>query len=409
MGLTKTTRSISATGLLLLIMMTVGLYSCTRTQKDIIPSADYAPYVNAYTGGVISQNSTIRIELTHDQPMVDLNSELKNNPFSFSPSLKGKAYWVSNNTIEFVPEEGTLKPGTLYEGTFQLGDFIEVDKKLKEFNFSFRVQERNFTLQLESLPITATQPDEINIKGGFLMNAVILLSGGLDSTTCMAVAKQQGYDLYPISFDYHQRNKIELEGAKEIAKFFGAKRHLIIDTNMNAIGGSALTDENIKVPEGNVGRKDNDVPVTYVPSRNLIFLSYALGYAEVVKADAIFIGVNAVDFSGYPDCRPEFIQKFQDMADYACKTTAVDGKKIKIVTPLQSLSKKEIIQLGTKLGAPYHLTRSCYNGREKACGVCDSCKLRLRGFAEAGIKDPIAYEKNYNDVTKNHIAYENGE
>ena len=173
MGLTKTTRSISATGLLLLIMMTVGLYSCTRTQKDIIPSADYAPYVNAYTGGVISQNSTIRIELTHDQPMVDLNSELKNNPFSFSPSLKGKAYWVSNNTIEFVPEEGTLKPGTLYEGTFQLGDFIEVDKKLKKFNFSFRVQERNFTLQLESLPITATQPDEINIKGEIRFSDVV--------------------------------------------------------------------------------------------------------------------------------------------------------------------------------------------------------------------------------------------
>ena len=173
MGLTKTTRSISTTGLLLLIMMTVGLYSCTRTQKDIIPSADYAPYVNAYTGGVISQNSTIRIELTHDQPMVDLNSELKNNPFSFSPSLKGKAYWVSNNTIEFVPEEGTLKSGTLYEGTFQLGDFIEVDKKLKEFNFSFRVQERNFTLQLESLPITATQPDEINIKGEIRFSDVV--------------------------------------------------------------------------------------------------------------------------------------------------------------------------------------------------------------------------------------------
>ena len=173
MGQTKTTRSISATGLFLLIMMTVGLYSCTRTQKDIIPSADYAPYVNAYTGGVISQNSTIRIELTHDQPMVDLNSELKNNPFSFSPSLKGKAYWVSNNTIEFVPEEGTLKPGTLYEGTFQLGDFIEVDKKLKEFNFSFRVQERNFTLQLESLPITAAQPDEINIKGEIRFSDVV--------------------------------------------------------------------------------------------------------------------------------------------------------------------------------------------------------------------------------------------
>lgn len=173
MGQTKTTRSISATGLFLLIMITVGLYSCTRTQKDIIPSADYAPYVNAYTGGVISQNSTIRIELTHDQPMVDLNNELKSNPFSFSPSLKGKAYWVSNNTIEFVPEEGALKPGTLYEGTFRLGDFIEVDKKLKEFNFSFRVQERNFTLQLESLPITAAQPNEINMKGEVRFSDVV--------------------------------------------------------------------------------------------------------------------------------------------------------------------------------------------------------------------------------------------
>lgn len=173
MGQTKTTRSISATGLFLLIMITVGLYSCTRTQKDIIPSADYAPYVNAYTGGVISQNSTIRIELTHDQPMVDLNNELKSNPFSFSPSLKGKAYWVSNNTIEFVPEEGALKPGTLYEGTFRLGDFIEVEKKLKEFNFSFRVQERNFTLQLESLPITATQPNEINMKGEIRFSDVV--------------------------------------------------------------------------------------------------------------------------------------------------------------------------------------------------------------------------------------------
>ena len=173
MGQTKTTRSIGTTGLFLLIMMTVGLYSCTRTQKDIIPSADYAPYVNAYTGGVISQNSTIRIELTHDQPMVDMNNELKSNPFSFSPSLKGKAYWVSNNTIEFVPEEGTLKPGTLYEGTFRLGDFIEVDKKLKEFNFSFRVQERNFTLQLESLPITATQPNEINMKGEIRFSDVV--------------------------------------------------------------------------------------------------------------------------------------------------------------------------------------------------------------------------------------------
>ena len=164
MGQMKTKCSSSATGLFFLLLMIVSFSSCTRTQKDIIPSAEYAPYVNAYTGGVISQNSTIRIELTHEQPMVDLNNELKENPFSFSPSLKGKAYWVSNNTIEFVPEEGTLKPGSLYECTFQLGKFVEVDKKLKEFNFSFRVQERNFTLSIEPLPITDAQPDEINIK-----------------------------------------------------------------------------------------------------------------------------------------------------------------------------------------------------------------------------------------------------
>ena len=169
----KTKCSSSATGLFFLLLMIVSFSSCTRTQKDIIPSAEYAPYVNAYTGGVISQNSTIRIELTHEQPMVDLNNELKENPFSFSPSLKGKAYWVSNNTIEFVPEEGTLKPGSLYECTFQLGKFVEVDKKLKEFNFSFRVQERNFTLSIEPLPITDAQPDEINIKGEICFSDIV--------------------------------------------------------------------------------------------------------------------------------------------------------------------------------------------------------------------------------------------
>ena len=173
MGQMKTKCSSSATGLFFLLLMIVSFSSCTRTQKDIIPSAEYAPYVNAYTGGVISQNSTIRIELTHEQPMVDLNNELKENPFSFSPSLKGKAYWVSNNTIEFVPEEGTLKSGSLYECTFQLGKFVEVDKKLKEFNFSFRVQERNFTLSIEPLPITDAQPDEINIKGEICFSDIV--------------------------------------------------------------------------------------------------------------------------------------------------------------------------------------------------------------------------------------------
>ena len=221
------------------------------------------------------------------------------------------------------------------------------------------------------------------------MKAVVLLSGGLDSTVCMAVAKSKGLDVYPISFNYHQRHSIELECAKKVAAYYNVKKHLIIDTNMNEIGGSALTDAAIAVPEGDTERAD--IPVTYVPARNLIFLSYALGYAEVVGADAVYIGVNAVDYSGYPDCRPEFIQKFQDLADYATKATAADHRQIKVITPLQKLSKKDIVLLGTKLKAPLEYTHSCYNGGEKACGTCDSCQLRLKGFAEAGIKDPVAY------------------
>lgn len=220
--------------------------------------------------------------------------------------------------------------------------------------------------------------------------AVVLLSGGLDSTTCMAVANNLGYELYPISFNYHQRHSIELIGAKKVAEFYKVKKHLIIDTNMNLIGGSALTDENIDVPNGEIERED--VPVTYVPARNLIFLSYALGYAEVVGANHVFIGVNSVDYSGYPDCRPQFIEKFQTIADYATAATAVNGASIKIETPLQTLSKKEIVQLGIKLGAPLQYTHSCYKGGEKACGICDSCLLRLEGFKAAGVPDPIEYE-----------------
>lgn len=221
------------------------------------------------------------------------------------------------------------------------------------------------------------------------MNAVVLLSGGLDSTVCMAVAKERGHAIYPISFDYHQRHSIELESAKKVAGYYHIKRHLIIDSNMNQIGGSALTDEKIDVPEGNVDR--NDIPATYVPARNLIFLSYALGYAEVVGADFIYIGVNALDYSGYPDCRPEFIALFQQLADYSTKASVQEHKKIKVETPLLDLSKKEIILLGNKLQAPLHLTHSCYNGGEKACGICDSCKLRLKGFKEAGVTDPVPY------------------
>lgn len=220
--------------------------------------------------------------------------------------------------------------------------------------------------------------------------AVVLLSGGLDSCTCMAVAKSRGFDVYPISFNYHQRHRIELEGAKKIADFYHVKRHLIIETNMDAIGGSALTDCQIEVPEGDIHR--TEVPDTYVPARNLIFLSYAVGYAEVLGANHVYIGVNSVDYSGYPDCRPEFIQRFQALSDYATTATAVEGKHITIETPLQELSKAEIVKLGVKFGAPYQYTHSCYKGGEKACGVCDSCKLRLEGFREAGIEDPIAYE-----------------
>jgi len=221
------------------------------------------------------------------------------------------------------------------------------------------------------------------------VKAVVLLSGGLDSTVCMAYAKERGFALYPLSFDYHQRHKIELEGAKKIAAHFGAARHLVIETNMDEIGGSALTDANIAVPDGDVKRQS--IPATYVPARNLVFLSYALGYAEAIGAQHIFIGVNALDYSGYPDCRPEFIALFQKLADYSTKASVQDGRRIIIEAPLLKLSKKEIVQLGIKLGAPLEYTRSCYKGGEKACGVCDSCKLRLKGFAEAGVKDPIPY------------------
>ncbi len=220
--------------------------------------------------------------------------------------------------------------------------------------------------------------------------AVVLLSGGLDSTTCMAVAKEHGREPYPISFDYHQRHSIELDGAKKVAAFYKVKKHLIIETNMESIGGSALTDEAIEVPEGDTSRQS--VPVTYVPARNLIFLSYALGYAEVIGARYVYIGVNSVDYSGYPDCRPEFIRHFQAVADYSTEA-ASEGKRIEIVAPLQELSKADIVRLAARLAVPLALTHSCYNGGEKACGICDSCKLRLQGFAEAGVEDPIEYEK----------------
>lgn len=222
------------------------------------------------------------------------------------------------------------------------------------------------------------------------MKAVVLLSGGLDSTVCMAAARDKGYQLLPISFDYQQRHSRELESARQVADFYKVNKHLVIQTNMGAVGGSALTDKTIDVPVGDVERPD--IPVTYVPARNLIFLSYALGYAEAAGAEKIFIGVNALDYSGYPDCRPEFIELFQALADYSTKASVQDGRRIVVETPLLNLTKKEIVQLGSRLGAPLHLTSSCYAGGTEACGKCDSCLLRLKGFAEAGVKDPIAYQ-----------------
>ncbi len=220
-----------------------------------------------------------------------------------------------------------------------------------------------------------------------MKKAVVLLSGGLDSTTCMAIAKHEGYEIYPISFDYGQRHNRELECAIAVAKYFDVENHKII--RMDNVGGSALTDENIDVPKY---KGDGEIPVTYVPARNILFLSYALGYAEVIGAQAIFIGVSAVDYSGYPDCRPEFIKAFQNVVNEGTGA-GVRGASIEIKAPLIYLTKADTIKLGLELDVPYQLTSSCYNGGAEACGQCDSCVLRLKGFEEAGSKDKIKYKK----------------
>ncbi len=227
-----------------------------------------------------------------------------------------------------------------------------------------------------------------------MKKAVVLLSGGLDSSTCMAIAKKDGYELYALSFQYGQRHEKELESAKAIAKHFGAKEHMILRLELDRIGGSALTDESIEVPENrDEEHMADEIPVTYVPARNTILLSYALAYAEVKDADAIYIGANALDYSGYPDCRPEYYKAFEDVARLGTKR-GVEGRPIEIKYPLIDMSKADIIRTGMELGVPYELTWSCYKGGEKACGVCDSCKLRLKGFREAGYEDPIEYENS---------------
>lgn len=220
--------------------------------------------------------------------------------------------------------------------------------------------------------------------------AVVLTSGGLDSTTVLALSKSKGFKIYALTFDYGQRHKQELSSARKVAKYFGVIEHKIIKINLRCFGGSALTDD-IKVPQGGKIKRKN-IPITYVPARNTIFLSYALAWAEVLKSHDIFIGVNAVDYSGYPDCRSEYIKAYQKMADLATKAS-VEGETIKIHTPLINMSKAEIIKKGIKLGVDYSITHSCYNPARNgvACGKCDSCLLRQKGFKEAGIRDSIKY------------------
>jgi len=219
--------------------------------------------------------------------------------------------------------------------------------------------------------------------------AIVLLSGGLDSITVLAQAKQQGYQCYALSFDYGQRHNSELNAAKIIAQNYQVEMHKVINLGLGAIGGSALTDEHIAVPE----TPQQGIPVTYVPARNTIFLSFALGWAEVLDCHDIFIGVNAVDYSGYPDCRPEFIHAFQELANLATKE-GVEGHEIKIHAPLIQLTKAEIIKQGIALGVDYKQTVSCYsaNLRGHACGVCDACRLRRIGFEEAQVSDPTCYK-----------------
>ena len=221
-----------------------------------------------------------------------------------------------------------------------------------------------------------------------MKRAVILLSGGLDSVTALAIAKQQGYECYTLSFNYGQRHDAELVASERLSKQIGAVEHKVINIDLRTIGGSALTDNTIDVPE----EHHEGIPVTYVPARNTVFLSIALGWAEVINAEAIYIGVNAVDYSGYPDCRPEFVKAFEQLANLATKA-GVEGNKLEVKAPLMTMSKAEIIRQGITLGVDYSQTVSCYQADEHgyACGVCDSCHFRMEGFKQAGVEDPTRY------------------
>lgn len=222
--------------------------------------------------------------------------------------------------------------------------------------------------------------------------AVVLLSGGLDSATVLAIARDEGYACHTLSFDYGQRHRAELEAAERLSRSLGALSHRVVRIDLGTLGGSALTDETLAVPTRGVG---DSIPITYVPARNMTFLSFAVGLGEVLEAQDIFIGVNAVDYSGYPDCRPEFIAAFERAANLGTKA-GVEGRPFRIHTPLIHMSKAQIIRTGTALGVDYGLTVSCYqaDAHGRACGVCDSCRLRRKGFEEAGVPDPTRYRRS---------------
>jgi 7-cyano-7-deazaguanine synthase len=223
--------------------------------------------------------------------------------------------------------------------------------------------------------------------------AVVLLSGGLDSTTTLAIARAQGFDCYALSFRYGQRHQIEIEAARRVARALGVSKHVIVPIDLRVFGGSALTAD-LDVPKArSLEEIGTGIPVTYVPARNTIFLSFALAYAEVLESSDIFLGVNALDYSGYPDCRPEYIQAFQHLALFATKAGVEGRQRLTIHTPLIRMTKAQIIREGCKLGVDYSLTSSCYDPSPEGipCGTCDSCLLRLKGFSEAGLKDPLRY------------------
>lgn len=220
--------------------------------------------------------------------------------------------------------------------------------------------------------------------------AVVLLSGGLDSATVLAIAARQGFDTYALSFRYGQRHTVELDAAVRVANATGATKHVVADIDLRVFGGSALTDDTLDVPHhANVEDLDGDIPITYVPARNTIFLSFALAWAETLGSSDVFIGVNALDYSGYPDCRPEYIEAYERMANLATKAGVEGRQHLKIHTPLIELTKAETVRRGLELGVDYGLTHSCYDPvDDRACGSCDSCLLRARGFAELGVSDP---------------------